>query len=122
MLLGLRVRPVGYEHFPIGLLPQRLRVGGRGNAAGELSGARSNQFAVERVDLFYHFFGYGGRIEVVREVVANKILRHEVSCYGLRVGRFSSFTITSNDRTGIRQSVQEIFRPLLPSLLRIGPD
>src|SRR5438477_3664417 len=36
VLLGLGVRPVGDEHPAVGLLPQRLRVGGRGNAAGEL--------------------------------------------------------------------------------------
>src|SRR5437879_9679849 len=36
VLLGLGVRPVGDEHLAVGLLPQRLRVGGRGNAAGEL--------------------------------------------------------------------------------------
>src|SRR5215467_10555705 len=77
VLLGLGVRPVGDEHPAVGLLPQRLRVGGRGNAAGELPGAGSDQFAVERVDLFHHFFGYGGRIEVVGEVVSNQILWHD---------------------------------------------
>ncbi len=56
--------------LPSGLAPQRLRVGGRGNAAGELPHAGSNHFAVERVDLFHHRFGYGGRVEVVGEVVS----------------------------------------------------
>src|SRR5580658_8339196 len=48
VLLGLGVRPVGDEHPAGGLLPQRRRVGGRGNAAGKLSGTGSDQFAVER--------------------------------------------------------------------------
>src|SRR5215467_2737414 len=77
VLLGLGVRSVGHEHPAVGLLPQRLRVGGRGNAAGELPGAGSNQFAVERVDFFDHRFGYGGRVEVVGEVVTNQILWHD---------------------------------------------
>ena len=70
VLLGLGVRPVGDEHLAVGLLPHRLGVGGRGNAAGELPHAGSNHFAVERVDLFHHRFGYGGRVEVVGEVVS----------------------------------------------------
>ena len=57
VLLGLGVWSVGDEHPAVGLLPHRLRLGGRGNAAGELPGAGSNQFAVERVDLLDHFFG-----------------------------------------------------------------
>src|SRR5262249_2679429 len=77
VLLGLGVRSVGDEHLAVGLLSQRLCVGGRGNAAGELPGAGSNQFAVERVDLFHHRFGYGGRVEVVGEVVTNQILWHD---------------------------------------------
>src|SRR5215472_5343798 len=56
VLLGLGVWPVGDEHPAVGLLPQRLRVGGWRNAAGELPGAGRDQFAVERVDLFDHFF------------------------------------------------------------------
>jgi hypothetical protein len=35
---------------------------GRGDCAGELPHAGSNQFAVERVDLLDHRFGYGGRV------------------------------------------------------------
>src|SRR5215475_6286683 len=77
VLLGLCVRSVGDEHLAVGLLPHRLRVGGRGNAAGELPRAGSNQFAVERVNLFDHRFGYRGRVEVVGEVVANQILWHD---------------------------------------------
>src|SRR6516165_10495508 len=77
VLLGLGVRSVGDEHPAVGLPPKRLRVGGRGNAAGELPGAGSNQFAVERVDLFDHRFGYGGRVEVVGKVVTNQILWHD---------------------------------------------
>src|SRR5260370_24382785 len=77
VLLGLGVRSVGDEHLAVGLLSQRLCVGGRGNAAGELPGAGSNQFAVERVDLFHHRFGYGGRVEVVGEGVTNQILWHD---------------------------------------------
>src|ERR1700750_2007086 len=51
-------------------------------AAGEmpqakLPGAGSNQFAVERVGLFDQPFGYGGRVEVVGEVVTNQILWHD---------------------------------------------
>src|SRR5262249_3561949 len=42
VLLGLGVRSVGDEHLAVGLLPQRLRVGGRGNAAGELPCAGSD--------------------------------------------------------------------------------
>src|SRR5258708_22394407 len=38
---------------------------------------RSNQFAVERVDLLDHRFGYGGRVKVVGEVVSNQILWHD---------------------------------------------
>ncbi len=77
MLLGLGVRSVGDEHLAVGLLSQRLCVGGRGNAAGELPDAGSNQFAVERMDLFDHRFGYGGRVEIVGEVVTNQILWHD---------------------------------------------
>src|SRR6266567_2078393 len=77
VLLGLDVRSVGDEHLAVGLLSQRLCVGGRGNAAGELPHAGSNEFAVERVDLFHHRFGYGGRVEVVGEVVSNQILWHD---------------------------------------------
>src|SRR5205085_8908812 len=43
VLLGLGVRSVGDEHPAVGLLPQRLRFGGGGNAAGELPGAGSNR-------------------------------------------------------------------------------
>ena len=49
VLLGLGVRSVGDEHPAVGLLPQRLRFGGGGNAASELPGAGSNQFAVETI-------------------------------------------------------------------------
>src|SRR5580704_12033712 len=77
VLLGLGVRPVGDEHPAVRLLPQRLRVGGRGNTAGELPGAGSDQFAVERVDLLDHRFGYGGWVEVVGEVISNQILWHD---------------------------------------------
>src|SRR5579864_714765 len=77
VLLGLGVRSVGDQHPAVGLLPQRLRAGGRGNPAGELPGAGSNQFAVERVDLLHHRFGYGGRVEVVGEVVSDQILWHD---------------------------------------------
>src|SRR5215469_17016478 len=79
VLLGLGVRLVIDENTTVELLPQRLRVGGRGNAAGELPGAGSDQFAVERVDLFDHRFGYGGRVEVVGKVVTNQILWHAFS-------------------------------------------
>src|SRR6516225_463871 len=51
VLLGLGVRPVGDEHLAVGLLSQRLCVGGWGNAAGEFSHAGSNHLAVERVNL-----------------------------------------------------------------------
>jgi hypothetical protein len=57
VLLSLGVRSVCDEHSAVGLLPHRLRVGGRGDAAGELPGAGCNQFAVERVDLL-HGKGY----------------------------------------------------------------
>ena len=63
--------------LPSGCFSQRLCVGGRGNAAGELPHAGSNQFAVKRVDLLDHRFGYGGRVEVVGEVVSNQILWHD---------------------------------------------
>src|SRR5439155_23964007 len=78
VLLGLGVRPVSDQHPAVGLLPHRLRLGGRGNAAGELPGAGSDQFEVERVNLFHHFFGNGRRIEVVGKVVANQILWHRL--------------------------------------------
>src|SRR4051812_29027238 len=84
MLLGLGVWPIGDEHRTIRLLPHRLCVAGRGNSASELPGAGSNHFAVERVDLLDHRFGYGGRVEVVGEVVSNQILWHDCfSCNGL---------------------------------------
>src|SRR6266516_1181274 len=79
MLLGLGVWPIGDEHRTIRLLPHRLCVAGRGNSASELPGAGSDHFAVERVDLLDHCFGYGGRVEVVGEVVSNQILRHDFS-------------------------------------------
>src|SRR5215475_4478792 len=122
VLLGLCVRPIGDAHRTIRLLPHRLCVADWGNSAGELPDAGSNHFAVERVDLLDHPFGHGGWVEVIGKVTSNQILRHEVSCIGLRVSRFFSFTITSNDRTGIRQGVQEIFQPLLRGFLRIAPD
>src|SRR5437016_3620848 len=77
MLLGLGVWPIGDEHRTIRLLPHRLCVAGRGNSASELPGAGSDHFAVERVDLLDHSFGYGGRVEVVGEVVSNQILWHD---------------------------------------------
>src|SRR5258707_12439638 len=43
VLLGLGVRSGGDEDLAVGLLPQRLGFGGRGNAASELPGAGSNQ-------------------------------------------------------------------------------
>src|SRR4051812_30568353 len=78
VLLGLDIRPVGDEHLAVGLGPQRLRAASRGNAAGELPHAGSNHFAVERVDLFHHRFGYSGGVEVVGEVVSNQILWHDI--------------------------------------------
>src|SRR5216683_6687882 len=83
VLLGLGVRPVGDEHLTVGLGPQRLRAASRGNAAGELPHAGSNHFAVERVDLLDHRFGYGGRVEVVGEVVSNQILWHDFSLFSV---------------------------------------
>src|SRR4051812_23605359 len=77
MLLGLGGWPIGDEHRTIRLLPHRLCVAGRGNSASELPGAASDHFAVERVDLLDHRFGYGGRVEVVGEVVSNQILWHD---------------------------------------------
>ena len=68
---------LGDEHRSIRLLPHRLCVAGRGNSAGELPHAGSNHLAVERVDLFDHRFGYGGRAEVVGEVVTNQLLWHD---------------------------------------------
>jgi hypothetical protein len=35
------------------------------------------------VDLFHHRFGYGGRVEVVGEVVTNKILWHDFSLFSV---------------------------------------
>src|SRR6266850_1015195 len=77
MLLGLDVWPIGDEHRTISLLPHRLCVAGRGNSASELPGAGSDHFAVERVDLLDHRFGYGGRVEVVGKVISNQILWHD---------------------------------------------
>src|SRR5262249_22478515 len=87
VLLGLGIRPIGNENLSVGLLPHRLCVGGRGNPAGELPHTGSNQFAVERMDLFDRLFRYSGRVEVVGKVTSNQILRHEASCNGPRVGR-----------------------------------
>src|SRR5258706_1031791 len=81
MLLGLGVWPIGDEHRTIRLLPYRLCVAGRGNSASELPGAGSDHFAVERVDLLDHRFAYGGRVEVVGEVVSNQILWHDFSFF-----------------------------------------
>src|SRR5260370_34186372 len=61
---------------PSGCFRTVFCVAGRGNSASELPGAGSDHFAVERVDLLDHRFGYGGRVEVVGEVVSNQILRH----------------------------------------------
>lgn len=71
VLLGLGVRPVGDEHLAVGLDPQRLGVAGRGKAAGELPRAGSNHFAVERVYLLHHRFGFDGRVVVVGTVDSN---------------------------------------------------
>src|ERR1041384_4616150 len=71
VFLGLGVWPIGDEHRTISLLPHRLCVAGRGNSASELPHSGSNHFAVERVDLLDHRFGYGERVEVVGEVVSN---------------------------------------------------
>jgi hypothetical protein len=46
VLLGLGVRPIGDEHRAVALLPHCLRVGGRGNAAGELPGTGSDPLTV----------------------------------------------------------------------------
>ena len=67
------------------------------------------------VYLLDHRFGYGGRVEVVREVAGNQILRRVVSCKGLRVD-CPAFTISSNGPAGIRQGVQKI-RPVYRSFL-----
>src|SRR5262249_55194789 len=48
VLLGLSVWPIGDKHRTIRLFLHRLCVAGRGNAAGELPYAGSNQFTVER--------------------------------------------------------------------------
>src|SRR5262245_17900890 len=77
VLLGLSVWPIGDEHCAIRLLPHRLCVDGPRNSASELPHACSNQFAVECVDLLDHRFGYGGRVEVVGQVVSNEILWHD---------------------------------------------
>src|SRR5262249_26142722 len=79
VLLGLGVRPVGDEHFAVGLGPQRFGVAGRGKAAGELPRAGSNQFAVERVYRLESRFAFDGRVVVVGAVDSNHILRHEFS-------------------------------------------
>jgi hypothetical protein len=50
--------------LPSGRFRTVFALGAGENAAGELPDAGSNQFAVERVDLFDHRFGYGGRVEV----------------------------------------------------------
>ena len=71
MLLGLGVGPVGDEHLAVWLNPQRLRVAGRGKAAGELPRAGSNQFAVKRVYLLDSLFGFDGRVVVVGVVDGN---------------------------------------------------
>ena len=63
--------------LPSGCFRSVFALAGRGNSAGELPHAGSNQFAVERVDLLDHRFGYGGRVEVVGEVVSNQILWHD---------------------------------------------
>jgi len=68
---------LGLETVLPSLFPQRLRITGRGNSAGELPHAGSNHFAVEGVDLLDHRFGYGGRVEVVGEVVSDQILWHD---------------------------------------------
>ena len=71
VLLGLGVRPVGDDHFAVGLGPQRLGVARRGKAAGELPRAGSNQFAVERVYRLDSRFGFDGRVVVVGVVDSN---------------------------------------------------
>ena len=67
--------------LPSGCFRTVFALAGRGNAAGELPHAGSNHFAVERMDLFDHRFGYGGRVEVVGKVVANQILWHDFSFF-----------------------------------------
>jgi hypothetical protein len=61
VFLGLCERPVGDEHFAVGLGPQRLGVAGRGEPAGELPRAGSNHFTVERVYRLDSRFGFDGR-------------------------------------------------------------
>ena len=95
VLLGLDVWPIGDEHRTIRLLPHRLCVAGRGNSASELPHAGSNHFAVERVDLFHHRFGYGGRVEVVGEVISNQILWHDFSPWFLWFVPDDSFPVHS---------------------------
>src|SRR5882757_4382273 len=118
MLLGLGVWPIGDEHRTIGLLPHRLCVAGRGNSASELPGAGSDHFAVERVDLLDHRFGYGGRVEVVREVVSNYVLRHVFFSYnGLSLkswaGRLPCLHHIVERSDGIRQGGKESFSSAL---------
>src|SRR5215467_10606341 len=123
VLLGLSVRPIGDEHRTIRLLPHRLCVGGRGDSAGELPHASSNQFAVERLDLLDHCFGYGGRVEVVGKVASNQILRHEVSFNGLCVGRLICFHyIRRTTGPKFDKLSKKILQPVLCSFLRTGPS
>ena len=78
----------GVRKFACGISPaanaktvrkQSDGIGGRGNPAGELPHAGSDQFAVERVDLFDHCFSDGRRVEVVGKVVGDEILWHDFS-------------------------------------------
>src|SRR5258708_35408904 len=83
---------------------------------------RSNQFAVERVDLLDHRFGYGGRVKVVGEVVSNQILWHDlfsllsVVCFPMARFLFtqecssSFFCLIVVGETGNRQPLQFLFQ------------
>src|SRR5260221_12018016 len=75
-----RYGPSVTSSLPLGCCRSVFAFGGRGNAAGELPHAGSNHFAVERVDLFHHRFGYSGRVEVVGAAVSNQILWHDFFC------------------------------------------
>jgi len=85
MLLGLDVWPIGDEHRTIRLLPHRLCVAGREIPQANFLAPAAIISRLSRVDLLDHRFGYGGRVEVVGEVVSNQILWHDFSfsCNGL---------------------------------------
>jgi hypothetical protein len=77
----------------IGLRPKRLRAFYPAQTADENHVTRSDHLFVEHVDIATHRFVLDGRVVVVGVVNSNQILHDDFSNDGVRVARYSDFTM-----------------------------